>query len=495
MPVNVISRLKIKNSANEPIAEAADVKNGFAVVADSAARDAILSSVKSGGFLVFRSDTSGLEWWNGSTWNAIATGGGGGRSLRYTYSTITTDADPGAGTLRGNNATLSSVTTFFIDLSEFGGTDATAWIDSFDDTNGGAKGVLRLQSLADSTKWIEYLVTGWTTATGYRKLSVTYLAGPGGLSTTAGDTSVSFDAIGYTGTVPISSGGTGLTSISAANRVLASTNGTTYTTTQIVDAMVATGAAIDGAKISPNFGSQNVTTTGTLASGAATITGDITLAGAARTIGYASTSTASATGLQLTVSAQTATGLTSTGGKLALASGGGTSNDGDVEITRGAATSVFLATTANTVVRSASNVLVSINGVTRIQVTSSVIAVVVSDFRFDTATTNPVFRQNPTSTASTTGQRLTVAAQDATGATSTGGDLDLRPGAGTTAGGTGNLKTGGGTARFSWNDTGIGFGVTPIAKPTVTGSRGGNAALASALTALANLGLLTDSSS
>ncbi len=46
------------------------------------------------------------------------------------------------------------------------------------------------------------------------------------------------------------------------------------------------------------------------------------------------------------------------------------------------------------------------------------------------------------------------------------------------------------------NTTGLGFfAATPVAKPTVTGSRGGNAALASALTALASLGLLTDSSS
>lgn len=39
------------------------------------------------------------------------------------------------------------------------------------------------------------------------------------------------------------------------------------------------------------------------------------------------------------------------------------------------------------------------------------------------------------------------------------------------------------------------FAASPVAKPTVTGSRGGNAALASLLTALANLGLITDSSS
>lgn len=39
------------------------------------------------------------------------------------------------------------------------------------------------------------------------------------------------------------------------------------------------------------------------------------------------------------------------------------------------------------------------------------------------------------------------------------------------------------------------YGATAVVKPTVTGSRGGNAALASLLTALANLGILTDSSS
>lgn len=41
----------------------------------------------------------------------------------------------------------------------------------------------------------------------------------------------------------------------------------------------------------------------------------------------------------------------------------------------------------------------------------------------------------------------------------------------------------------------IGFyGVAPAAKPAVTGSRGGNAALASLLTSLATIGLITDTS-
>lgn len=46
------------------------------------------------------------------------------------------------------------------------------------------------------------------------------------------------------------------------------------------------------------------------------------------------------------------------------------------------------------------------------------------------------------------------------------------------------------------NAPGLGFfGHATAAKPTVSGSRGGNAALASLLTGLANLGLITDSSS
>ncbi len=58
------------------------------------------------------------------------------------------------------------------------------------------------------------------------------------------------------------------------------------------------------------------------------------------------------------------------------------------------------------------------------------------------------------------------------------------------------VQDGGSTTRFQCNTTGIGFfAATPVAKPSVTGSRGGNAALASLLTALSSLGLVTDSSS
>lgn len=59
--------------------------------------------------------------------------------------------------------------------------------------------------------------------------------------------------------------------------------------------------------------------------------------------------------------------------------------------------------------------------------------------------------------------------------------------------GTGQLFSGG-TLKFAWGTNGVGFGAGTVSKPTVTGSRGGNAALASLLTGLATQGLITDSS-
>jgi hypothetical protein len=60
---------------------------------------------------------------------------------------------------------------------------------------------------------------------------------------------------------------------------------------------------------------------------------------------------------------------------------------------------------------------------------------------------------------------------------------------------TGQIRTPANTANLiEWNATGLGFNNSaPIAKPTITGSRGANAALASLLTALASYGLVTDS--
>lgn len=92
------------------------------------------------------------------------------------------------------------------------------------------------------------------------------------------------------------------------------------------------------------------------------------------------------------------------------------------------------------------------------------------------------------------------------GAAAVGGDLTLNSGNRIKLQGSGNLTgirysspnvdifVGAGYAAGFGTNT-VGFcGTTPVAKPTVTGSKGGNAALASLLTALASMGLITDSS-
>lgn len=58
------------------------------------------------------------------------------------------------------------------------------------------------------------------------------------------------------------------------------------------------------------------------------------------------------------------------------------------------------------------------------------------------------------------------------------------------------FQDGAAATKFQYNTTGAGFfGTTPIAKPTVSGAKGGNVALSSLVTQLANLGLIIDGTS
>lgn len=65
--------------------------------------------------------------------------------------------------------------------------------------------------------------------------------------------------------------GTSVPSGPAVNSVLVALSGTTATWEQISNAQVSSTAAIAGTKITPNFGSQNISTTGTLGAGTSTL--------------------------------------------------------------------------------------------------------------------------------------------------------------------------------------------------------------------------------
>ncbi len=128
----------------------------------------------------------------------------GGDSAMFQYSTTTTDADPGAGKFRLNNATISSATEMYIDDLEFNGTDVSAWVQSWDDVTGNDtnRGRIRISKANTLDNWMVFKVTGAITdASGYSKISLTYIDTAG---TFANDDKVfiSFVASGEDGAIP-----------------------------------------------------------------------------------------------------------------------------------------------------------------------------------------------------------------------------------------------------------------------------------------------------
>ena len=122
--------------------------------------------------------------------------------FRYQFASSTTDADPGVGYLRFNNATLASVTQIYIDLSTSDGLDLTTLIDSFDD-NGDVsnRGTIVIEQTANGAFLVGTVTGSITTASGYRKITVTPIATAGTFVDDA-VTSVTFWRAGLDGINP-----------------------------------------------------------------------------------------------------------------------------------------------------------------------------------------------------------------------------------------------------------------------------------------------------
>jgi hypothetical protein len=102
-------------------------------------------------------------------------------AVQFNYSTTTADADPGSGSFRLNNAAPASATAAYIDNNERGGTAVSAWLDTFDDTgNSTLRGTLFMFDPAVAATFYEFNVSGSVVdGTGYRKLTIAYVAGQG----------------------------------------------------------------------------------------------------------------------------------------------------------------------------------------------------------------------------------------------------------------------------------------------------------------------------
>ncbi len=103
-----------------------------------------------------------------------------GRGLFYRFSTSTTDADPGAGYIRLNNADLTLATAAYIDVTDANGGSVAGEIDTWDDSTSLAKGKLWVRGIAQPAAFHSYEVTGSVVdGTGYRKLTLTHVGGSG----------------------------------------------------------------------------------------------------------------------------------------------------------------------------------------------------------------------------------------------------------------------------------------------------------------------------
>lgn len=101
--------------------------------------------------------------------------------LYYSYSSTTTMADPGAGILRLNNATLSSVTAMAIDdlCALTGNPDVSGYITTWGDYGSTIKGHLRIVKIGTQATFALFNITALTDNSGWSQVTLTHLASNG----------------------------------------------------------------------------------------------------------------------------------------------------------------------------------------------------------------------------------------------------------------------------------------------------------------------------
>lgn len=121
--------------------------------------------------------------------------------IPYAYSSTTSAADPGSGTLRFNNTTLASATALYISETDGLGRAIAALIALWDDGTGTNKSQLQVSKTSDPTKFANFHVTGTNTDNGaWDTVNLSYVTGNGSLT--------NGDAVTMT---PLSTGATGAT--------------------------------------------------------------------------------------------------------------------------------------------------------------------------------------------------------------------------------------------------------------------------------------------
>jgi hypothetical protein len=101
----------------------------------------------------------------------------GGASFDYTFSTSTTNADPGAGFLRFNSATLSSATALYIDDADDAGNDIQSFLRTIDDSTSALKGHFKIYNKTNSGDFAIFTISSVTENTGYFTVDCSLISG------------------------------------------------------------------------------------------------------------------------------------------------------------------------------------------------------------------------------------------------------------------------------------------------------------------------------
>jgi hypothetical protein len=196
----------------------------------------------------------------GSTGSTGATGAAGTNSqLAMTWSSSTSDADPGAGKIAFNNGTLSSVSILYVDDADDASADISGYVQSWDDvTNTTARGIVTVTKEGTPSTYAMFKVSGAVTdASGYTKVPVTHIVSSGSFSNTDG-VGVHFSYSGNDGSGDMTS--FTLAGTSGSNQTI--TNGNTLTIAA-GNGITTTGGSTDTVTVAANS-SQNsfISTTG-----------------------------------------------------------------------------------------------------------------------------------------------------------------------------------------------------------------------------------------
>ena len=171
-------------------------------------------------------------------------GGFGGASFLYTYSTVTSNSDPGSATLKFNTNTLTTANVLYIDDEQSGPFDIQTYLRTIDDSNSQIKGHFRISNRLDAARFALYTIDSIAELTGYFVVNCNYVNGTITNFADLEDIVITFARTGDKGD-PGATGATGIFS-GSTNLAFITSNTLTANSTTSGALQVAGGAGIGG---------------------------------------------------------------------------------------------------------------------------------------------------------------------------------------------------------------------------------------------------------